>query len=239
MTHRPIFITFTGADDTADVDRMVALSARYPIEWGILFSESRRGTPRFPSLDALYRFEQAQLDHDLRLSAHLCGQHSRFLLELGALPIYRNFDMQGFLTDCCRRIQINTSTPISNIDQILRWAKSMQAGVILQCTGRFPAEAGVMWLFDASAGNGIAPKAWPRPRSLRENLLKGYAGGLNPDNVATAVAEIGAHDMTYWIDMGSGVRTLSEIRVDRPQTDVFDLDKCEAVCRSVYGEGAP
>jgi phosphoribosylanthranilate isomerase len=51
----------------------------------------------------------------------------------------------------------------------------------------------------------------------------GYAGGINPDNAAEVVSRIQAD--RYWIDMETGVRT----------GDWLDLDKCEAVCRAVYG----
>jgi hypothetical protein len=44
--------------------------------------------------------------------------------------------------------------------------------------------------------------------------------------VADILARIAAPDgALYWIDMESGVRT----------DGVFDLAKCEAVCRAVYG----
>ena len=43
----PLFVTLTGAD----IARMAELSARYPVEWGVLFAPERQGAGRFPSLD--------------------------------------------------------------------------------------------------------------------------------------------------------------------------------------------
>lgn len=113
----PSFITFTGADDQTDVDGMVALSRDYPIEWGILFSPTRHGTPRYPTLDWVERLVSAW---EFKLSAHLCGGYTRSLLS--QLP----HTLHGFIQwtgddryDCLvsalltkfNRAQINTAQP--------------------------------------------------------------------------------------------------------------------------------
>jgi hypothetical protein len=42
-------ITITGADDQVDPRELAMLSAEFPfVEWGILMSESRAGTSRYP-----------------------------------------------------------------------------------------------------------------------------------------------------------------------------------------------
>jgi hypothetical protein len=54
----------------------------------------------------------------------------------------------------------------------------------------------------------------------------GYSGGIGPATVVEILGRIAAPDgALYWIDMESGVRT----------DGAFDLAKCEAVCRAVYG----
>lgn len=64
---KPEFITFTGVDINSNLDRMVMLSSRYPIEWGVLFSPDRQGKPahrRYPP----HSFVELILDADLSLS---------------------------------------------------------------------------------------------------------------------------------------------------------------------------
>lgn len=219
----PKFITFTGFDAHTDVARMISLSKRYPIEWGVLFSPDRQGNGRYPPSRALAGLWAAE---GLNLSAHLCGGHSRELIERGSLsdpPVGLDLFLQE-----CKRVQINTRSAELNLSGVVAWAVPRNLSVIYQCRAAFPFDTMVDWLFDASGGRGIEPKSWPVPRSsAQERRLKGYAGGLNPDNVAAHVASIGRFDSNYWIDMESGVRDAE---------DRFDLDKCEAVCRAVYGD---
>ena len=40
---KPEFITFTGIDDRTDLVLADFLANRYPIEWGILFSQTNKG----------------------------------------------------------------------------------------------------------------------------------------------------------------------------------------------------
>ena len=101
---KPEFITFTGVDDHTSIDDMHRLSRVYPIEWGVLFSPKRQGEGRYQSM----RFIKTLLatrSHFLRLSAHLCGDDGRDVVEryLGQHDqmIYNHFD----------RVQINTADP--------------------------------------------------------------------------------------------------------------------------------
>ena len=95
---------------------------------------------------------------------------------------------------------------------------------LLQCQGLFPDDARLDWLFDVSFGTGIRPTHWPRANPA---VLCGYSGGIGPDTVSAVVEAIAAPaGVPYWIDMESGIRT----------NDRLDLDKCETVCRAVFGE---
>ncbi|MBR4624105.1 MAG: hypothetical protein IKO56_01045 [Alphaproteobacteria bacterium] len=56
-------------------------------------------------------------------------------------------------------------------------------------------------LFDASGGNGIAPKAWQKP--IYETHPMGYSGGMSPDNVIENLNKINAvvpEHRDIWID---------------------------------------
>jgi hypothetical protein len=210
---KPEFITFTGADQYADIAEMEALSAQYPIEWGILFSQSKRGTGRYPSLE--YASQIARSPH-LRCSAHICGVWSQDLLCWGQCPSLEPY-LSGF-----SRCQVNTRDylrPMS-IRRVNEWAHPRKLGVIFQCRGAFPAERSVAWLFDQSGGRGILPDSFPeRPE---EEILVGYAGGLRPENVASVVAGLSGR---YWIDLESGVRT---------EQDRFSVAMCRRVCEAIY-----
>lgn len=212
---KPEFITFTGADDWTCLDGMRALSKRYPIEWGILFSPKRQGVdPRYPGGDAMSRF----LWSGLTMSAHLCGRYSDDIMagrEFLDVPA----DLGYF-----KRIQVNHAEPIAR--RIVQFRKGWgPMRCIAQTRESFPSDTSVDWLFDASGGRGIAPAAWP----AHPGRLVGYAGGITPENVLTVLAAgVGAAG-PYWIDMESGVRT----------DDRFDLKKCESVCQQVYGGATP
>lgn len=207
----PDFITFTGADDRTCVNWMRNLSLRFPIEWGVLFSPSRQGTDqRHPGGD-----KQSELAWSgLRLAAHLCGGHARYVMGEGEktrIPVDLGY---------WQRVQVNHATP--DASRIAKFCHSWGTKGIGQSRGvSFPADAGVEWLFDTSAGRGAAPTAWPSHPGVGR---VGYAGGINPSNVLDVLRAINSSG-PYWIDMETGVRT----------DDWFDLDKCEQVCRLVYG----
>jgi hypothetical protein len=205
----PDFITFTGADDRTDVSHMAALSAQYPIEWGILLSRKRQGHDnRYPGGEAQSRL----LWSGLRMSAHICGSYAQDIMDgtsFHDIPV----DLGYF-----KRAQINHRYPDSTA--IAKFGRGWGIRCIAQFRdSNFPAPGNVDWLFDASGGRGISPDVWPK----HPGRLAGYAGGISPENVLSVIEAIGA-DGPYWIDMESGVRT----------DDWFDLDKCEAVCRAVF-----
>jgi phosphoribosylanthranilate isomerase len=86
-------------------------------------------------------------------------------------------------------------------------------------------KVGISILLDASGGHGIDTKIVPLGL---EGVKIGYAGGINPDNVAEKLSTLLDSELTnnFWIDMESGVRT----------DDWFDLDKAHKVletCKQV------
>lgn len=204
----PKFITFTGADEHTDIERMVSLSKKYPIEWGILFSPKRQGAGRYPPLDFAERLTRRG---GLRLAAHLCGDHARAALK-GIWPLaFGGFD----------RVQINTTEGHINVAAVHEWAARKGMRAILQCrSASFPPTTHVAWLFDQSGGRGIEPGAWPKSHATSQC---GYAGGIGPDNVLDVLSRIDSTD--FWIDMESKVRDAN---------DRFDLDAVERVCQAVW-----
>lgn len=209
----PCYVTFTGIDRADLVPGMLALAARYPIEWGILIDAAQEGAPLFPDAGTRLALQSAPL----RLSAHICGAAAHDIAE-GRDP---GLDLAGFA-----RIQVNHGRAGSSDVQVRRCAEfAARTGVraALQCQGDFPADARVDWLYDVSFGTGMRPGAWPAID--RQLPLCGYSGGLGPDTVGAALARFPiAEGAAYWLDMESGVRTGTR----------FDLAKCEAVCRIVF-----
>lgn len=212
----PLFITFTGIDDADLLPGMRALSARYPVEWGLLVDPARAGTPLFPDAATCNVF----LASGLRLAAHVCGPLAQ---EIVADPDRAQFDPAGF-----RRVQVNHGFNGANPDQVSaagHYARRHGIRAVLQCGGAFPADGQVDWLYDISFGTGRQAGSW-RPLPAGTSPFCGYSGGINPGNVAgllTALERPARAD--FWIDMESGVR----------QDGHFDLARCEAVCRAVYG----
>lgn len=211
---KPQFITFTGVDDETDPVELVKLADDYPVEFGLLFSPKRQGIePRYPRIDTISWLVE---ELPLRWSAHLCGGDARSV-------IAEDNSQHGALLNLFQRVQINTADPKADPIRIAGWAARHNLRAILQCRDGFPRVSSVDILFDASGGRGISPKGWP---IATRTTFCGYAGGLNPENVAAAVADIGAQEhLRYWIDMESGVRD---------EHDRFDLNKCRAVCEAVY-----
>lgn len=92
----PAFIAFTGVDRAELRPGLAALSARYPVEWGILIDDERAGEPLFP--DAATRAALLQ-GPPLRWAAHVCGAAARAIAAGAGTP---GLHLAGF-----GRLQIN------------------------------------------------------------------------------------------------------------------------------------
>jgi len=223
MRHtKPQFITFTGADEATSIAGMMQLANDYPVEFALLFSDKLEGQGRYPHRNFI-RHVLSRRNNRFRLAAHLCNGYARAVLTGGVSGLENSGDLNGFA-----RVQINTRETDLPLKAIARWATAQGgARAILQCRGEFPADPQVQWLFDPSGGTGRAPTAWP---AGGHETLRGFAGGINPDNAASVVHQVGATTLFFWIDMETGVRDSG---------DRFDLDRCRAVCEAVYGPPAP
>jgi len=221
-------ITICGADDSIGVHMLPLLSRTYPfIEFGILMSRDRVGTPRYPSLgwiDKVCRYYDKY--RGFGLSMHLCGEMAR--VTAGGDPAYLlACNYQAF-----RRVQFNRVTQIGNafptlVQQFHEVEFIMQtptvdllevyAGLSEYCR---PGKLGA--LFDPSGGRGIFAGAFPRttPRALHV----GFAGGIGPDNILEVITRLGERPQPYWLCMERSVRN---------KDDEFDVQKVEAVARVV------
>lgn len=223
-------VTFSGADDEVAPRDLCALENVFErplvVEWGILRSVKRAGTPRYPSddWDASLRatFEERKGTHAL----HLCGQAARDLM-VATPEAWRSFVASvGY---SCRRVQINgfdaelaKGLP-ETLDRVRDEYRPIRIPTIILQTRTHDAFAaneafarriGGEILFDPSGGTGAPIVEFQLPASLAVRV--GYAGGIGPETVDAVLEKItklhGAHG---WIDMESGVRT----------ADRFDLEK--------------
>ena len=217
--NRPI-LTITGADDSVRPFDLIELSARYPfVEWGILWSKKRQGTPRYPSdswIDLL-AWHASRAGERPNLSLHLCGAAAREVMCEGKLdglvqPFARSDAFQraqfnGFDTESYEQQRNLYGVHAFRIEPILqvREAKHLEAAAFVA------ADVFGSVLYDPSGGRGKAPAEWP----ALPDCKAGVAGGLRPGNVRSTFLATAAS----WVDIESGVRT----------DDQFDLAKVRAV----------
>ena len=215
----------TGADDSVEPEALISLTEKYPfVEWGILFSGSRQGSPRYPSQSWIEKL--AGLSQKLPLSAHLCGKWVRDLVLDANISWWNKY---GPISSIFARVQLNFHgqfhTACPSFSRIL---KDLEHDFILQHDGvndatilELGASLSVFPLFDRSGGAGVVPAAWPKPIWK----YQGYAGGLGPDNIEEELGRIGdaAGDSRVWIDMETRIRSSGDA--------VFDLQKVETCLR--------
>ncbi|NUO50706.1 MAG: hypothetical protein HOV80_17790 [Polyangiaceae bacterium] len=222
-----ITVTITGADDECPIHALADVSEQYPfVEWGALISESRIGTPRYPSK----RWLDALVASGLTAAGHLCGRTSRETMAgspewITRFP-FRRFQINGFNRHAVSgrffRLALQDDAP-EYIFQCRSEADAREDGVLASSYRRWSV------LFDASGGQGVRPARWPHfPRGCEPSRV-GFAGGITPANVEDVVQELLAvRRPPFWIDMESGVRSPFDDGGDH-----FDWDKVEEVLEKV------
>jgi len=212
-------VTITGADDSVDPQELIKLSGQFPfVEWGILFSANRQGGVRFPSQDWINRFTRAIEDArwGVRVCSHLCGRH--LVKDFCETGVFAFRGEQVSLWPHIQRVQLNFHSQKHGIGEAaIEFIRNAGRQFIVQYDGVnddalkaiLKPENPIVPLFDLSGGLGKLPNTWPEPVAGR---YCGYAGGLNPENVAEQWRKIhvqaAAHgNPAYWMDMETGVRT--------------------------------
>jgi hypothetical protein len=241
-------VTLTGADNSVQPEQLAELSVKYPfVEWAILFSKTRSGTPRYPSWDWIVSLSKLVVSERnklniMSLSAHLCGGWVDDVLK-GDFTFLRDVSFANVFD----RIQLNMGKDrlekaFSN-DLLLKAVKSATDHRVIfggnyssvSVDEDFLYANYISPLFDASGGKGVETKEWPKPLNGQEGIriAHGYAGGLGPDNVAEELKRIKevadneiVTDRVIWIDMETKLRTKTQLE------DKFDLEKCEQVLQA-------
>ena len=214
-------VTFTGVDSTIDMLWAKEVQENWPfVEFGILMGSQTKPVgsldPKFPSLRTIHQW--AKNDIGLSLSLHLCGRWAGYVNTGKDNGLYRL---------CCDfdRVQVNATE--YHIDNVTKFAAHLEgkAKVILQHRSGFRLARvypNVEYLYDVSGGRGLnGIERWPTPYSL---FRCGYAGGISPWNIETALDKIAQWpSFPIWIDMESKVRS----------GGFMDKGRVEAVCEYV------
>ena len=236
-------VTLTGADSSVDPNDLAEISREYPfVEWGILFSKSKVGQPRYPTIEwveklaEVVRREASKLIL-MSLSAHLCGS----LVE-DAINGNISFINEPY-ADIFEKIQLNMGKKVKQAIEckpLIEAVKKITSHeIIFGGDYSLVDDCDVLWqncispLFDASGGRGLEAKDWKKPlkSSLGIRILHGYAGGIGPDNVVEELKKLKyvVDDSNFpnsfiWIDMETKIRN----------NDVFDLEKCRQALKLTF-----
>jgi phosphoribosylanthranilate isomerase len=192
------------------------------IKWGCLVSESRVG-PRYPSLKKIENFLE-----NLDVNLHICGQLARSINDYTSLPLWFIEIINNHYNDM--QLQINLSDyNFENLQKfqnlfalypmILQWREESFCN----------SHPKFNWLFDRSGGKGIKSEIYPRFFYKVSNYnYNGFAGGINPNNVAEIVAKLEEKnpDTFFYLDIETGVRD---------ENDQFSFKKCAQIMEIVYG----
>jgi len=219
-------ITVTGADDQVSVEALWALQQVYPkLEFGLLITQNYREVrPRYPSRSWLQRL----VEEPLNLSVHLCGQVVRELIDYksGEPPLIQelkwlwpkvqriqwnvgDFDTNFLgirITDFIERPEIRGKELIVQVTPTKQYRRELAVKAVNMQDSR--PEVGL--LYDASGGRGLRPDVWPKPDLKIKHI--GFAGGLNPENLAEnlGMIQLQCRDHAFNIDVESGIRDESD-----------------------------
>jgi hypothetical protein len=218
-------VTITGADDNTNHSDMINISKDFPfVEWGILFSSSRQGSERYPSIEWVNelrdKIEKLGLMRTKFIcSAHLCGEYAKNIITKGTPEKFR--DESGIKHPILfwrQQLNFNSKNTEVNYDYLTSYFKGLGNNTIIQynksnldlcnkiISDPLINKKGVHFLYDGSGGRGVLPGEW---QGVTPNHFTGYAGGLNPDNLEESLININkaAGDNSIWIDTETGVRT--------------------------------
>jgi phosphoribosylanthranilate isomerase len=229
-------VSFVGVDEKTDFSELEKISNAFAglgfVEWSVLYSDSKSvgNYVRYPSYKFCKDFlERSAATNYVHSSLHLCGS-----------VIERYLKQEKDVMELCEkahRIQLNTNirdfpsyekltNDLMNVmsvrgHNIVLQENKTKRNFNLSFLKTIPKSlySQVSLLHDGSGGFGreITQIDTPSP-----NFFTGYAGGINPENVAKIVNLIentNPNDTRYYIDMESGVRT----------DNIFSLEKCGQV----------
>lgn len=207
-------ITFTGADGSIDPKLLIQFSQQNPfIEWGLLFSKTKAGTPRFPSeyWVRILRSVIHKQPHKVRLSAHLCGQLVHEILTGYSKPE----DYLGEFWHLFDRVQLNTiGIPEEYTERCLKvFNANPTKEFIIQYRNK-PSRLipyletkvhNTVVLVDQSLDRDIPPANWSIPTT---RATCGFSGEFSPVNLPDQLTRLDTlmGSKAYWIDLEAHIR---------------------------------
>ena len=218
-------VTMTGADNSVSPGLLAELSQQYPyVEWGILVSPKRTGTPRFPDAVWMYSLQRLAETTPMQLALHVCGNWVPYLL-MG------HVDFPASLLHGFQHVQLNFHGQEYPCQALPFWQALSHAFPSKQIIFQIDGQLGQRYLelalaqnrpgdpylsspvldcvplFDMSHGAGVLPAVWPKP--ILPGYYHGYAGGLGPDTLPTALPLIAAAagEARIWVDMETQIRS--------------------------------
>ena len=219
----PSTITFTGIDPSNTREDLASLLSADPrVELGILYSESRAGSGRYPP-PAWIR-ETAEWMGFKRAALHVCGRTVKKVIYgeplEGKIGSFWHF----------HRVQLNGRFNSEEAGQLRHFIgpESLAYKVITQFDSNpelheFCRRPSHQVLFDSSGGRGLLRQEWPK--ALLDNEC-GYAGGLSPENLRAELPRIAAvAGRNYWIDMESSLRD---------EHDRFSIDRARLALMAIW-----
>lgn len=230
-------VTITGADDSTDIDWMLDLSKQFPfVEWGILVSQRKEGSPRFPSREWIVRLVEQCWQNPPRLSVHVCG---RWVREICSGEWRSLWVAHDDLMRIAKRVQLNFHADRHNL-KVTFYEGAKQYGYDHQLIFQFDdinnnlmdgirsRDIDAVPLFDRSGGIGVVPDQWP---VQSEGVYSGYAGGLGPHNLEAELERINRAalpDGRIWIDMETRVRTDDDQQLNKEAVESVLVQMAES-----------
>ena len=208
----PEFLTFSGVSRGLSPEAAARFLARHPgrFEWGVLVNLDQAADSPAAKYVPIAELEAFGRTIAGPKSLHLVADGRPETLPPAVVDALHAFD----------RVQINLPLADSlRLAERIRQSGFGGAIILPFQADQPPDDEAYQWLFDRSGGRGLTPSAWPRFETPR---LCGFAGGLGPDTIGAAVAQI--RTPRYWLDMETS------LRVD----GVFSLDRCETLLGMVF-----
>ena len=216
-------ITFTGIDERTDFSVLRDIQRKYPLaEFGVLTSYHwNENGNRYLNPDEISRLQ----GYGLNLSLHLCGSAAH---DAAVGDWDKVIDLTRDKLHIFKRCQLNIAgmrnnpssvwmSPIIGQEIIVQQKDAEHIDIYRETLKRYPFYEPFSVLLDASGGRGIDTPI----QVLKGKVKVGYAGGINPNNVAEKLKCLldSPNEGDCWIDMESGVRT----------EDWFDVGKVLSV----------
>lgn len=233
-------ISFVGIDEQTNLDEITfpnfkkTIPYDVPCEWSVLYSDSKStgNYVRYPSYDFCKKFLTSwnrKTDNKPFCSLHLCGS-----------VIERYLNKEKDVMDLCDnafRIQLNLNIKeypdhLKLTERIQSVLKQYGHKIILQQNKTKEKFMKVFLenntfhiniLHDGSGGFGREISKILPPD---DKYVTGYAGGINPNNVAKIVKmieSVNQNNRPYYIDMESGIR----------ENNIFSIEKCKEVINNL------